>query len=1256
MNKKGTRALASATVVGLVLATVTTGNVKAAPGDVNKVQGNDRYETAANVAKTNWKDGAENVIIASGNGYADSLSASVLAKKLNAPIILTTAGELNSNAKSALETLKPKNVYVIGGNASVAQSVRDGLKKQYTVTELGGQTRFETNIAVANHLVDKLGVKAENVMVVNGKDGFSDALSAAPVAAAKEQVLLIVGKDASTADLAADFVKKHNSKVTVIGTEGVVPAAVYNKLGASERVNGGADRFDTNLKIMEHFKLNADNIYVANATDGQKGYADALVASALAGKNGAPLVLIDTKDAQGTKNAIKYIQDNKTDKTEVSTVGGKGVMPDEIVNEIENAVNPELSAAEKAVKAYEDAKIGTAQEITAAKALKVDAVKAVNNVKDATKKSAFEARIAAKDKAIADAEAKLEVKVESSEAINAKEIKVVFNREVNKDSAENESNYNLYKKVGNADGVDFDKKFTAKLQDDNKSVVLRINDIDATFVTGTKYKVNVKNVVDTNYKKMKDYEGDFVMFQDNEDPKVLKTEYTGASDVKLTFNEPIKGNASDLTVKIDGKEIKPADIDLSKMPGQLKSEPGNYEVKLTNLDNDAKKVGKHQVVIYNAKDFADNKVDVINCEYTATENNSTPVVEKLEVKNDKSNTFRIKLNTTVQALSKNNVEIKKNGYKLPEPKYTVTPVDDEDYTYEVTIAPDAIGETNPLFEEGEDSVTLNVTVKDFMGENGVAGKEYSSTVKLNKDFGPNVLSESSNTVVDGKTLSIVFDKQLLKDSAKLEKIIVTDEDGVKLEAKSVAIDKVDAKKLLIEMKDSLDAGTYKIEFKKGAVKSVGTEKENKELTTKVIYDGSSNEVVTVNSSNVSVAKPDKNEITITYPEKMDGNALNPSNYLIDGKSLTEKYGKDNKDLTVRFEDSDKKIVLIELPKGKIEHNGLCKFELSNQIKTDGGKVVANNASEKKNVIMDLTLKDDKAPAIDDVEFVKANSNDTKTNVIKVTFDEDLKEDIKKAEEKGIGNDFEIRSNGSYMKVKSVSIGKFTDNKDEAVIVLDKEINIDVTNTTIRLTDNEDYQTADNYNEDGINIADLEGNEADATKAQTITKSEKDSTIFDNIKKADQGVADKAAADKVQEEIAKLPAKGEVKLENKTAIETARKNYNALTEDQKKLVDNEANLKDAEAAIEALEAAEADQAAVNGKLSSVNASYELAKGTDDTDDAKIAGVKAAVEAAIADNTITVSVEKDTVNAGKFKVKLTKNAKEAIKDNIIVTIAS
>ncbi|MDU5117959.1 MAG: cell wall-binding repeat-containing protein [Clostridium botulinum] len=340
MNKKGTRMLASATALGIVLTMLPSGNVKAAPGDVNKVPGKDRYETAANVATANWKEGAENVIIASGEGYADSLSASVLAKKLNAPIILTKSGELHKSAKETLKTLKAKNFYVIGGNASVSQSIRDDLKKEgYALTELGGKNRFETNLAIANYLVEEHNVKADEILVVNGKDGFSDALSAAPVAAAKGQILLIVGKDPSTADLASKFIQKHNSKVTAIGTEGVIPKAVYDKLGAKERVTGGANRFETNLNIMKYFKLNTDKLYVANATG--DGYADALVASALAGRTASQLILTHTKDSQETKNAIDHIKSIKNDKTEVGLVGGDSVIPQEVVNKIKEVVKEE---------------------------------------------------------------------------------------------------------------------------------------------------------------------------------------------------------------------------------------------------------------------------------------------------------------------------------------------------------------------------------------------------------------------------------------------------------------------------------------------------------------------------------------------------------------------------------------------------------------------------------------------------------------------------------------------------------------------------------------------------------------------------------------------------------------------------------------------------------------------------------------------------------------------------------------------------
>ncbi|APH19790.1 leucine-rich repeat protein [Clostridium botulinum] len=340
MNKKGTRVLASATALGIVLTMLPSGNVKAAPGDVNKMPGKDRYETAANVATANWKEGTENVIIASGEGYADSLSASVLAKKLNAPIILTQSKELHKSAKEALKTLKAKNLHVIGGNASVSQSIRDDLKKEgYALTELGGKTRFETNLAIAKYLVEKHNVKADKILVVNGKDGFSDALSAASVAAAKGKILLIVGKDPSTADLAAKFIEEHNSKVTVIGTEKVIPKTVYDKLGAKERVIGGANRFETNLNIMKHFKLNTDKLYVVNATG--DGYADALVASALAGRTGSQLILTHTKDSQETKNAIDYIKSIKNDKTEVGLVGGDSVIPEEVVDKIKEVVKEE---------------------------------------------------------------------------------------------------------------------------------------------------------------------------------------------------------------------------------------------------------------------------------------------------------------------------------------------------------------------------------------------------------------------------------------------------------------------------------------------------------------------------------------------------------------------------------------------------------------------------------------------------------------------------------------------------------------------------------------------------------------------------------------------------------------------------------------------------------------------------------------------------------------------------------------------------
>ncbi|WPC42240.1 cell wall-binding repeat-containing protein [Clostridium sp. JS66] len=338
MSKKSTKALASATLMSLVLTTaLSAGPVQAAPGKVTRTSGVDRYATAASVATTNWTTSPD-VVLVSGEGYADAVSASALAKKLNAPILLTSRDQLNSDTQTALNQLKPKNIYVVGGNGSISSGVRDLLKKNnYNLIELGGVNRYETNAKVAQKLVD-LGVKADEVMMVGG-EGFSDALSVAPIAAAKGQILLLGMNNADYMQPVIDFVNNNKSKVTVIGTENVINSSIYNKVNATNRVNGGSDRFDTNMKVLTAYKdtVKLDKMYVANATG--DGYADALVASAVAGKTGSPLILVDTDGSEGTTNAIKYIKANATkDKTDMNVIGGTGVVSANVEEQINKAI------------------------------------------------------------------------------------------------------------------------------------------------------------------------------------------------------------------------------------------------------------------------------------------------------------------------------------------------------------------------------------------------------------------------------------------------------------------------------------------------------------------------------------------------------------------------------------------------------------------------------------------------------------------------------------------------------------------------------------------------------------------------------------------------------------------------------------------------------------------------------------------------------------------------------------------------------
>ena len=90
-------------------------------GDVVRLEGNDRYETAAAVAEEFFGK-AKTLVIASGNAFPDGLTGGVLANAMNAPLMLVNQYNTADAAKFADDN-NVKSVVAIGGTAAISNAV-----------------------------------------------------------------------------------------------------------------------------------------------------------------------------------------------------------------------------------------------------------------------------------------------------------------------------------------------------------------------------------------------------------------------------------------------------------------------------------------------------------------------------------------------------------------------------------------------------------------------------------------------------------------------------------------------------------------------------------------------------------------------------------------------------------------------------------------------------------------------------------------------------------------------------------------------------------------------------------------------------------------------------------------------------------------------------------------------------------------------------------------------------------------------------
>ena len=327
---------------GLYPSSTSTAPVKSAEICRGRLAGKNRYATAAVISQTSF-DTASNVILASGASYADALAGVPLAKKLDAPILLTTPDTLSAETLAEINRLGAKNVTILGGEGAVSKSVENALiAKGCKVDRIQGKSRFGTAAAIA----DKINTAPTDLFFVYGLD-YADALSVSPVASNMGAPIIYLTKDgdmnAETAAYLAALKKKGCVKAAyVIGGEGVISNAMMQKASdAIGLVSGkqvtrvsGANRYSTCLKVNTSFEFSVQNSMICAATG--LDFPDALAGGVFAAKHAAPLFLVNGKASPSlTSEQKQYLSDKQPNG--MAIFGGEGVVTDKTVSEINAA-------------------------------------------------------------------------------------------------------------------------------------------------------------------------------------------------------------------------------------------------------------------------------------------------------------------------------------------------------------------------------------------------------------------------------------------------------------------------------------------------------------------------------------------------------------------------------------------------------------------------------------------------------------------------------------------------------------------------------------------------------------------------------------------------------------------------------------------------------------------------------------------------------------------------------------------------------
>ena len=177
--------------------------LKATGYKVVRLAGADRYETGLAILKEAGVSDEDEILIATGYNFADSLSASATGKP-----ILTVNTNTNKLTDAQIEflTAHAKNQYVIiGGTGAISQTLQDAIADivEKDIVRVYGENRESTSVKVAERYFEE-----PTFVLIAYSRNFPDGLCAGPLAYALGAPLLLTSAGQET--VTAEYIEDNN--------------------------------------------------------------------------------------------------------------------------------------------------------------------------------------------------------------------------------------------------------------------------------------------------------------------------------------------------------------------------------------------------------------------------------------------------------------------------------------------------------------------------------------------------------------------------------------------------------------------------------------------------------------------------------------------------------------------------------------------------------------------------------------------------------------------------------------------------------------------------------------------------------------------------------------------------------------------------------------------------------------------------------------------------------------------------------------